>query len=91
MTNVTQDTPAPKTPSSNSFLDFLGYVPLLGSIVKAFRFGKEKDTVLAVFSILAILGLAVFLFGYPAFLVIVISATVGVLAQLVYMMSTMKA
>ena len=91
MTNITLDTPAPKTPSSNALLNILGYVPLLGSIVKAVRFGKEKDIVLAIFSILAILGLAVFLIGYPAFLVITISAAAGFLALLVYMTSVIKA
>ncbi len=91
MTNTTLDAAASKTSDSNGFLDFLGYIPMVGSIVKAVRFGKEKDIVLAIFSILAVLGLIVFLFGYPAFLVITISAAAGFLALLVYMTSVIRA
>ncbi len=91
MTNTTTKTPATKSADSNGLLNFIGYVPLIGSIVKAYRFGKEKDIVLAIFSVLAILGLAVFLFGYPAFLTIVIGASVGFLILLVYMTSASEA
>ena len=87
-------TNSPQTSSSsakqNGLLDFLGYIPLIGSIVKAHRFGKDKDIVLALLSIIAILGVIVFLFGYPAFIAIILIAAGGYLAFLMYMLLMMK-
>jgi hypothetical protein len=71
--------------------DLLAMVPVLGWFIKAFRFGGESDVVLSILSFLAILGAVVFFFGYPAFLAIILTATVTSLVTLVYMTLAMRA